>query len=190
MPPITITSESACSAMRARSSLYGSPARAKIGSFCDFTSELNRSIIGMFVRTISCGMMRLAGFTEGWPIGDGSSSIAGPPSRGTAAPVKARPRSACENGTFIVSPRKRTFAAVSTPRAPAKIWSVTFGPSSLITCASDVPARDWISAISLYFTPSARSVATDPESASILWYTLLLNMTPPPQKMFLTPAAP
>ena len=74
-----------------------------------------------------------------------------------------------EKGTFIVSPRKRTRAAVSTPLAPAKICSVTFGPSSLMTCASEVPARDSISAISLYFTPSARSVATEPDSASILW---------------------
>ena len=73
----------------------------------------------MFVRTISCGMTRLAGFTDGWPIGDISPSTAGPPSRGAPAPVNARPRRSCENGTFIVSPRKRTCADVSTPRAPA-----------------------------------------------------------------------
>ena len=123
----------------------------------------------MFVRTMRLGMMRLAGLTEGWPIGIWFSVIAGPPSRGSPVPVKARPRRASEKGTFIVSPRKRTEASVSTPRAPAKIWSVTFGPSSLMTCASDVPAREWTSAISLYFTPSARSVAMEPESASMRW---------------------
>ena len=133
------------------------------------TSELKRSIIGMFVFTMRFGMMRFAGLTDGCPMGEGFSLIAGPPSRGMPAPVNARPRSASEKGTFIVSPRKRTRAAVSTPLAPAKICSVTFGPSSLMTCASEVPARDSISAISLYFTPSARSVATEPDSASILW---------------------
>ena len=45
-------STSACSAMRASSSLYGSPATEKIGSFCDSTSELKTSIIGMPVRTM------------------------------------------------------------------------------------------------------------------------------------------
>ena len=168
IPPITITSESACRAMRASSSLYGSPARAKIGSFCDFTSVLKRSIIGMLVRTISCGMMRLAGFTDGWPIGELSPSTAGPPSRGAPVPVNARPRRSLENGTCIVSPRNLTFADVSTPRAPAKICRVTLAPSSLITCAREVPARDSISAISPYLTSSARSVATEPDRASIL----------------------
>ena len=148
MPPSTITSEEACIAMRARSSLYGSPARAKIGSFWETTSELKRSIIGMFVRTMRFGMMRFEGFTDGWPIGTLFSESAGPPSRGLPVPVKARPRRASPKGIFIVSPRKRTRAEVSTPRAPAKICSVTFGPSSLITWASDVPARDSISAIS------------------------------------------
>ena len=169
MPPMMMTSESAWSAMRASSSLYGSPARAKIGSFWLLTSELKRSIIGMFVRTIWLGMMRLAGLTDGWPMGIWFSVMAGPPSRGAPVPVNARPRSAFEKGTFIVSPRKRTAASVSTPRAPANICRVTFGPSSLMTCASDVPARDWTSAISLYLTPSARSVAIEPDRASIRW---------------------
>ena len=123
----------------------------------------------MFVRTISCGMTRFAGLTEGRPMGVGFSLKVGPPSRGVPEPVNARPKRSSEKGTFIVSPRKRTFAAVSTPRAPAKICSVTFGPSSLMTCASDVPARELTSAISPYLAPSARSVATDPERASILW---------------------
>lgn len=57
--------------------VVGSPARAKIGSFCETTSELKRSIIGMFVRTMRLGMMRLAGLTEGWPIGIWFSVIAG-----------------------------------------------------------------------------------------------------------------
>ena len=50
--------------MRARSSLYGSPAIENIGSFCDSTSELKRSIIGMPVRTILFGMIRFTGFKE------------------------------------------------------------------------------------------------------------------------------
>ena len=113
-------------------------------------------------------MIRFAGLTDGWPIGDISPSTAGPPSRGSHAPVKTLPSRASEKGTFIASPRKRTLAEVSTPRAPANICRVTFGPLSFMTCASEVPAREDTSAISPYLTPSARSVATDPDRASIL----------------------
>lgn len=82
MPPSTITSTSACSAMRASSSLYGSPAIEKIGSFCDSTNVLNTSIIGMFVRIMLRGMMRLAGFTDGPPMSTMSEVTSGLPSRG------------------------------------------------------------------------------------------------------------
>jgi hypothetical protein len=40
----------------------------KMGSFCDSTSVLNTSIIGMPVRTMLRGMMRLAGLTDGPPM--------------------------------------------------------------------------------------------------------------------------
>ena len=113
-------STSAWRAMRARRSLYGSPAFAKIGSFCDSTSELKTSIIGMFVRTMLRGMTRLAGLTDGVPMSIRLSDRAGPLSRGCALPVKARPSRASEKGTRIGRPRKRTFASVATPRAPAK----------------------------------------------------------------------
>ena len=60
-------SASACSPMRASSSLYGSPATEKIGSFWDSTSELKMSIMGMPVSTIWSGIRRRTGLTTGEP---------------------------------------------------------------------------------------------------------------------------
>jgi len=91
MPPRMIMSTSACMAMRASSWLYGSPDTEKIGSFWLFTRVLNRSIIGMPVRIISRGMMRLDGLTEGPPTWIRFSVSAGPLSRGSPAPLKMRP---------------------------------------------------------------------------------------------------
>ena len=143
-----MTSVSAWSAMRASSSLYGSPDFAKTGSFCDSTRELNTSIIGMPVRTMLRGTTRLAGFTDGPPMSIMPSESAGPPSRGLPAPSKTRPSRSSENATCIGRPRKRTRASVAMPRAPAKTCSDTLSPSILMTCASDVTPREEISASS------------------------------------------
>lgn len=86
MPPSTITSASACMAMRARSWLYGSPEMEKMGSFCDTTRVLNMSIMGMFVRSIRLARMRRVGFTEGPPMGFWFSVSAGPLSIGSPEP--------------------------------------------------------------------------------------------------------
>jgi len=136
-----IRSTSACIAMRARSWLYGSPEIEKIGSFWLFTSVLKRSIIGMPVRTISRGMMRFVGLTDGPPIGIRFSLSVGPLSRGSPEPVKIRPLSESPKLTRIGLPRKRTSSPVEMPRPPAKTWSETISSSSLLTSASETPKR-------------------------------------------------
>jgi hypothetical protein len=118
------------------------------GSFCDSTRVLKTSIIGMPVRTMRRGMMRLAGFTDGPPRSIMFSVISGPRSRGTPLPVKIRPSSASEKGTCIGRPRNRTLASVEMPRLPAKTWRSTRPPSRRMTCASDTPWREVTSASS------------------------------------------
>ena len=152
--------------MRASRGLYGSPARAKMGSFCDSTRVLKMSIIGMPVRTMFFGMMRLAGFTEGPPMSIMLSSRTGPLSRGTPPPVKTRPRRSSEKGTRMGCERNRTWASVATPLAPANTCNETSSSCRRMTWAREVPVRDVTSASSLYFTPVARMVMTLPEMFS------------------------
>ncbi len=117
-----------------------------MGSFCDSTSELNTSIMGMPVRIMLRGMMRLAGFTGGPPISIILSSSTGPLSRGRPDPVNTRPSSASEQEVRRRSPRKRTSALVGIPRVPANTCRVTRSPSRRMTCAREVPPSDVTSA--------------------------------------------
>ena len=91
MPPSTMTSTSACMAMRASSSLYGSPETENMGSFWLSTSVLNMSIMGMPVRIMLRGTTLRVGLTDGPPMGIMFSVSAGPLSLGTPEPVKTRP---------------------------------------------------------------------------------------------------
>ncbi len=160
-------STSACRAIRASNSLYGSPAAAKIGSFCDSTSELNTSIIGIPVRTILRGMMRLAGLTDGPPMGMRFSSSAGPLSRGCPEPLNTRPSKASVNETSMVCPRKRTWPSVAMPRLPANTCKYTLSLSRRITCASETPSVPTTCASSPFATPLAVTVITLPAICSM-----------------------
>ena len=108
----------ACMAMRERSWLYGSPETEKMGSFWLSTRVLNTSIMGMPVRIILSGTIRLEGFTEGPPMGIMFSVRAGPLSRGTPAPSKMRPKRWSEKETIMGWPKKRTESVVLTPWVP------------------------------------------------------------------------
>jgi len=130
MPPRMITSTSACIAIRASNSLYGSPDTEKIGSFCETTRVLKRSIIGIPVRIILRGTMRCDGLTEGPPIGIRFSCNEGPLSRGFPEP---------ENRTCMGCPRKRTVSPVEIPRPPAKTCKETISPFKRFTSAREVP---------------------------------------------------
>ena len=96
-----IMSTSACIAILAKSSLYGSPDEEKIGSFWDSTRELNTSIIGIPVLTMFLGIILLDGFTDGPPISIRFSSSLGPLSRGSPLPLKILPRRFSEQEIFI-----------------------------------------------------------------------------------------
>ena len=61
-------SASAWVAMRARSRLCDSPATEKMGIFWLSTRQLKTSIMGIFVRIMFFGTMRVTGLTEGPPI--------------------------------------------------------------------------------------------------------------------------
>ena len=106
-----------------------------MGSFWLSTSVLNTSIIGMPVRIMRLGTMRLAGLTEGPPMGIIFSASAGPLSRGTPAPSNTRPSRSSENETIMGRPRKRTVSVVLTPCVPAKTCRETRSPLSLMTLA-------------------------------------------------------
>ena len=86
-----MTSASACSPTRASSSLYGSPATEKIGSFCDSTSELNTSIIGMPVWTIWSGHAAHDRVDRGRADLDHLADHVGPAVAGTAGAVEDAP---------------------------------------------------------------------------------------------------
>ena len=94
MPAMITTSALVWLAIRIKRRLYGSPATEKMGIFCDLTRQLKTSIIGIFVRTSSRGMIRRIGLKEGWPISTLSPTISGPPSMGSPAPLKRRPNRA------------------------------------------------------------------------------------------------
>ena len=135
MPPSTITSTCDCMAIRESSWLYGSPDTEKMGSFWLSTSVLNTSIMGIPVRIILSGVMRLDGFTEGPPMGIMFSVSAGPLSRGTPAPLKMRPSRCSEKDTIMGRPKKRTGSVVLTPCVPLNTCNVTRSRSSLMTLA-------------------------------------------------------
>jgi len=141
-------SASACSPIRANSSLYGSPATEKIGSFCDSTSELKTSIMGMPVAIILSGMRRRTGLTTGEPMSRGSPWAGPRPSRGRAEPSNTRPSNASEKGTCMGRCKNRTRSLLETPWEPAKTCRLTSRPSSPITCARDSPRDVLITASS------------------------------------------
>ncbi len=182
MPPRMIRSTSACRAIRASSSLYGSPLTEKIGSFWLSTRVLNRSIIGIPVRIMFRGMIRFAGFTEGPPISIISSFNSGLPSRGDPVPSNTRPRRLGDEETRIGLPRKRTWSPVDVPVAPLKICNETRSPSSLITFANEVDPLLVTTASSPFATPSARTVMTFPTIDSIFEYIfcMLFSLTQEP----------
>ena len=70
-------------------------------------------------------------------------------SRGIPAPLKMRPIKLSVNETIIGWPRKRILSPVETPRPPAKTCKKTRSSTIRITCASDLPFLDAISAKSL-----------------------------------------
>ena len=149
--------------MRASRALYGSPGTEKMGSFCDSTSELKMSIIGMPVRIIRSGTRRQVGLTGGPPMSTGGASTSGLPSRGRPAPSKTRPRRSSEKGTCMGRPRNRTRSPVETPCVPAKTWSETRSRSSRMTPASDDCVWPATTPSSSYPMPAARTVTTLPE---------------------------
>ena len=59
------------------------------------------SYIGMFVRTMSRGIIRFVGLKEGPPISRPSPTMSGPLSIGTPEPLKRRPKSWSENETCM-----------------------------------------------------------------------------------------
>ena len=148
--------------MRDNNSLYGSPATEKIGSFCDSTSELKISIIGIPVRIMFLGTIRFEGLTDGPPMAIILSRRAGPLSRGSPLPEKIRPSRFSEKDTCMGCFKNRTRSLVETPRLPARTCSDTLLPSSRMTWASDTPCGVAISANSPYPIPSASTVITSP----------------------------
>ena len=142
-------STSACIAILAKRSLYGSPAIENIGNFCDTTKELNTSIMGIPVRIILSGIILFTGLTGGPPISTTFSESVGPLSSGTPLPLKIRPKRFFPLAMRIGCPRKLTLSSVDIPRLPAKTCKDTLFPSRRITCASEVPRLVVISAISL-----------------------------------------
>ncbi len=164
MPPRMMMSASACRPMRASSSLYGSPASEKIGSFWLSTSGLNTSIIGMRVSMKLRGMMRRTGLTDGPPMSiDGAFSRAGLPSMGSPEPVKMRPSSWSVYLTCMGWLRNRTVASVLSPLVPANTCIETLVRSMRMTCASVVSPLGLVSsASSPKLTPSACTSAMSP----------------------------
>ena len=116
----------ACRPTLASSSLYGSPATEKMGSFWLSTSELNTSIIGMPVWIIWSGIRRMTGLTGGDPMGTASACTSGLPSRGRPEPSKIRPSRSSENGTCMGCPRKRILSPVESPCVPEKTCNDTW----------------------------------------------------------------
>ena len=149
-----------------------------MGSFWLTTSELNTSIIGMFVRIICLAMMRLAGLNEGPPIGMSSSTGSGPPSIGTPLPLKIRPSIDSPYLTCIGCPRKRTWSFVESPLVPPNTCRVTMSPDTRMTCPSVVRPGDWISANSPSPIPVACSEAILPV-ISVIRVTISLTVLAP-----------
>ena len=63
-----------------------------------------------------------------------SGTILAPPSRGSPAPERTLPSMSLETGIFMVSPRKRTDASLSTPEVPSKTWTTTMSLDESRTC--------------------------------------------------------
>ncbi len=63
-----------------------------------------------------------------------SGTILAPPSRGSPDPDRTLPSMSLETGIFMVSPRKRTDASLSTPVVPSNTWMTTISPEESRTC--------------------------------------------------------
>ncbi len=163
-----IRSTSACMAIRARRGLYGSPETEKIGSFCDSTSELKTSIIGMLVRIMFFGMIRFAGLTDGVPVSMRFSSRRGPLSRGSPLPSKMRPSRLSEKEICMGCPMKTTSSPVDMPRPPVNTCNETWSPLKRMTSARDSPWRAFTNPRCPYRTSFAVTVMTLPSMESIL----------------------
>ena len=110
----------ACLAIWRAKSLWGNPDPEKIGSFCPLTRVFIQSIVEIPVWMKSDGLSLAQGLIAAPTISSFFSGvIAGPPSRGSPAPVRILPSISLETGIFIVSPRKRTDASLSIPVVPS-----------------------------------------------------------------------
>src|SRR5574341_465574 len=158
-PPTT----RACEAICAASSLAGSPAPEKIGSFCPRVSVFSPSMAETPVWMNSLGWVRTEGLM-GRPLmsSEVSGMMGGPPSMGWPEPLSARPSIESDTSSRATSPVKRTrVRARSRPLVPANTCTTPRFLSTSSTCPRCTsPSGPVISTISPKATPRMRSMNT------------------------------
>ena len=124
----------AFSTMYAASSIAGSPAPEKMGSFCPRTNVFIPSMAEMPVSMKSDGGNRRAGFAGAPQIGRMASPTGAPsPSMGSPTPLNARPRSSLPTTVLATSPLNVTSTcAGGKPNVSSSTWiTVTSSPASI-----------------------------------------------------------
>ncbi len=97
-----------------------------MGSFCPLTRVFIPSMVEIPVSMKSAGESLAQGLMAAPAMSSScSGTILDPPSRGSPAPLRTLPSISLETGIFMVSPRKRTEAALSIPVVPSNIWTTT-----------------------------------------------------------------